>query len=115
MSRGYCFQEIGVGLAHGRGLREKAKGHQREDHVVTGHDGPFFGPNDMGDAGHVPDDNIIIGDGAVFCGPLGQAVVDLVTGGIHAGGVFFIFRVLRHPELVVEEAGFFADDGTRGH
>ncbi len=115
MSRGYRFQEIGVGLAHGRVLREKAEGHQGETHVMTRHDGPFFGSHDVGDAGHVPDDNIVVVDGAVLSRPLGQAVVDLVAGGVHTGRVFLVFRVLRHPELMVEEAGFFANDGTRRH
>ena len=82
---------------------------------MTGHDGPFFGADDMGDAGHVPDYDVVVADGAVFGSPLGQAVIDLIAGGIHACGVFFIFCILGYPELVVEEAGLFADDGTRRH
>jgi hypothetical protein len=32
---------------------------------MTGHDRPLFGPDDMGDAGHVPADNVIVADGPV--------------------------------------------------
>lgn len=109
------LQEVRIGLAHGRVLREKAEGHQREAHVMTGHNGPFFGADDMGDTGHIPNDDIVVADGAVSGRPLGQPVVDLIAGGVHACRVFFIFRILGHPELVVEEAGFFADDGARWH
>src|SRR5579872_500285 len=79
---------------------------------MAGHDGPFFGPDDMGDAGHVPADDIVITDGPVLCRPLFYPIIYFIAGGVFTGGIFFLVLVLGHPELVVEEAGLFPKNGS---
>src|SRR5258708_2183866 len=82
--------------------------------MMTGHDGPFFRPDNMRDAGHVPADDVVVADGPVLCRPLFYPIIDFITGRVVAGGVFFSILVLSDPELVIEEASLFTQDGTRG-
>src|SRR5260221_4680528 len=100
---------------HRRVGGEEAERHQRKAHVVGGHDRPFFRAYDVGDAGDVPDDDIVVGNRPVAGGPLGQAVIDFVAGGIETGWIFFALIVLGYPKLVVEEAGFLTHDGAGRH
>ena len=83
--------------------------------MMAGHHVPFFRPNDMGDTGDVPEDDIVVADGPVLSRPLFQSVIDFVAGGIDARRIFFTVTILGDPELVIEEAGLFSDDRARWH
>ena len=83
--------------------------------MMAGHHGPFFGPNDMGDTGDIPEDDVVIADGPILSGPLFQSAIDLVAGRIDPCRVFFAIAILSDPELVIKEAGLLSDDGARWH
>ena len=66
---------------------------------MAGHHRPFFGPNDMGDTGDIPEDDIVVADRPVLSRPLFQSAIDLIAGGIDPRGIFFAVAILGNPEL----------------